>query len=206
MPKVFLPLLTVAAIASITIFYAGFQSGQQGALNPSAAAVSAEPDTTMAADSLRQPPVRQTVEAAPYQLTIVASDRWQTPGAAGELYEGDRLLWQQDLPHQYGPRYSLIGQQGQVLLVDEYINVASPYALTLISPDGQVTAQYSFDDIQSTLAVPRADIVRQAASGWWVSAPPTLSADGQAALIATGGTRLQVDLVTGQISASRQTF
>jgi hypothetical protein len=204
MLKFFLPLLTITAIASIATFYAGFQSGQSDALNPSASAASAEPEVTMATDSIRQPPVRQTIEAAPYQFNVVASDRWQTPMAKGEFYEGDHLLWQQDLPHQYGPRYSLIGQQGQVLLIDEYINVASPYALTVIAPDGQVTAQYSFDDIQSTLAVPRADIVRQAASGWWVSAPPTLSADGQTALIATGGTRLQVDLATGRISASPQ--
>lgn len=154
----------------------------------------------LVSDRISHPPVRQTTQRGDYQLVIAADDGWKTPTVTSELYQGPTLLWQKALPHQYGPRYSLIGTNGQVLLVDEYINVASPHALTLISADGETVAQYGFDDIQTALSVSRADLTRAATSGWWVSAEPVLNEAGDRAWIQAGGATLEVDLNTGQLS------
>lgn len=154
-------------------------------------------------DSLTRPPTRQTFTNGAYQLEIAAKDSWRSPSAVGKLYKNGKLLWQKDLPHQYGPRFSLVSPSGQVVLFDEYINVASLYAIALISPTGRTTRQYSFDDIKQALPdVAPADFTRQAASGWWISSLPTLAAAGNLARVETGGTTLELDLATGELSRS----
>ncbi len=200
MPR-FLPLLIVMAIAGSLFFWQRpFVRDQLSQLQPSS------PPTMpiTIADGLTYPPRRQTFTAGSYQFVVTATDQWQTPTATGTLYEGDRRLWQRNLPHEYGPRFVLVSVAGQVLLIDESINVASPYALTLLDPSGNVMAQYSFDDIKRMLGVSSAELTRQATSGWWISAPPTLShaADrtGVIALIPTGGTTLEVNLATGELN------
>ncbi|MEM9088198.1 MAG: hypothetical protein AAGC93_05580 [Cyanobacteria bacterium P01_F01_bin.53] len=151
-------------------------------------------------DSLTHPPLRQTFSSGAYQLVVSAEDQWETPLATSELYEGAALLWQKDLPHQYGPRFALVSDQGQVLLLDEFINVASPHALTLIDTEGEVVAQHSFEDIKKALDVTPSALTQQATSGWWISAPPTVTAKGDLALVKAGGTTLEIDLTTGQLS------
>lgn len=176
-----------------------------------------------AADKIAHPPIQQIIESGAngtsgeneqYRLEIMAQDGWRSPVAISQLSEGDRLLWRQVLPHQYGPRFSLVSPNGYVVLFDEYINVASPYAIALIHPNGTTIAQYSFDDIQATLHVARADITRQAASGWWISAPPTLNESfnesfnksfndsNLVARVETGGMLLELDLTTGELTVN----
>ena len=89
---------------------------------------------TASVDSLTRPSMRQTFTNGAYQLEIAAKDSWRSPSTIGKLYKDGTLLWQKDLPHQYGPRFSLVSPSGQVVLFDEYINVASPYAIALINP------------------------------------------------------------------------
>lgn len=158
---------------------------------------------TASLDSLTWPPMRQTFTNGAYQLEIAAKDSWRSPSAIGKLYKNGTLLWQKDLPHQYGPRFSLVSPSGQVILFDEYINVASPYAIALINPTGETTRQYSFDDIKQALPdVAPADFTQQAASGWWISSLPTLEAAGNLASVETGGTTLELNLATGELSRS----
>lgn len=194
MSKLLLPALTVAAIALIITVWPPQKIIPQSINSPTPAA---------AADRMAQPPLHQSFTTSPYRLIITAADSWQTPAATGQFYKDDTLLWQQTLPHQYGPRFALIGPQGHVLLLDEFINVASPYALSLLNAEGQIVAQYSFDDIQKTLAIPAATLTQKASSGWWISAMPTLSESAGSALVPTGGITLQVDLATGELSRDR---
>lgn len=153
-------------------------------------------------DRLPHPPVRQNFRNGDFQLVITAVDGWETPGAIASLYKGDRLLWEQPLTHEYGPRFAVVGQQGQVLLLDEYINVASSRAITILNPDGNKIAQYSFEDISGQLAVPAATLTRHAASGWWITAVPSVPPEATTpeVFIPTGGTTLSVNLSTGEIS------
>lgn len=199
MPKVLFSIVAVAAAAGVAIALSQVVTPTS---KPDIQATPvAERATVKVAtdDSLSHPPVRQDFSNGPYQLVITAEDRWETPLANSTLYEGDSILWEQDLPHQYGPRFVLVGRQGQVLLLDEFINVASPHAVTLIAPDGEIIQQSSFEDIQKTLRLRPADLTRQATSGWWISAAPELSSDGRYVFIKTGGTTLKVNMNTGEL-------
>ncbi|MEM8810103.1 MAG: hypothetical protein AAGF01_29135, partial [Cyanobacteria bacterium P01_G01_bin.38] len=108
-------------------------------------------------------------------------------------------LWQQPLPQEYGPRFVSVGAEGEVLLLDEYINVASPYAVMVMDLSGEVVAQHSFDDVQAVVDIPRAEMVEQAETGWWISASPEWEGDAQVS-VATSGKTLVIDLTNGQLS------
>lgn len=156
---------------------------------------------SVAADRLALPPERQSTSNGAYRLEIVGETGWLPPTPTATLYNDNALLWQKQLPHQYGPRFALVGAGGQVVLLDEYINVASSYAIALIDPTGKEIITYSFDDIQTFLQdISRAELTRQAASGWWISNQPQLDETAQNALVETGGTTLQINLTTGELS------
>lgn len=155
----------------------------------------------LATDKITLPAEHQSFETGTYRLEIMSEPEWRSPRPTATLYNGDTRLWEKEIPHQYGPRFSLVTSEGQVVLFDEYINVASPYAIALIHTTGETTSTYSFDDIQEFLQdVSRADLTRQATSGWWISSPPQLDEAEQNALVQTGGTTLQIDLSTGELS------
>ncbi|MGC1219870.1 MAG: pentapeptide repeat-containing protein [Phormidesmis sp.] len=165
-----------------------------------------ESSELLATDSIVHPPLRQMFTAGDYQLVITAADQWETSAAIAQLYKNSTLQWQKPLPQHYGPRFTLISTEGRVLFVDEYINVASPYALMLLNATGEAVACYSFEDIQNTLDVSAADLTRQAISGWWVAAAPQLSNslasdDQTVAWVGAGNWRIIVDLKTGELTA-----
>ena len=168
----------------------------------------ATPNTTdaeaISRDRLTHPPKSQAVTAGSYRLTLQAADQWQPPTVTAALYDDNRLQWQQTLPHQYGPKFALVSPSGQTALFDEYINIASEYAIAIISPTSEITHTYSFDDIHQVLqqtnpTLTRAVLTQKATTGWWIAAAPTLNDTGTHALIPTGGTTLQVDLTTGEL-------
>lgn len=151
------------------------------------------------ADRLTHPPLQQSLTADGYRFTITAADDWQTPAAIGKLYKNERLRWQVRLPHDYGPRFAVVSSAGQVLLVDEFINVASDHALTLFDVHGKAIARYSFEDIQRHLEVSAAELVSHASEGWWVASPPELNAQQSYVQIEAGGKTLKISLSTGEL-------
>ncbi|MFK8182759.1 MAG: hypothetical protein AB8B99_05240 [Phormidesmis sp.] len=205
--------LLVALVAYIT-------PASQKAFSPNSRKDASKPDTvtseaviteTSISDRLTHPPESQTFQNGPYELRISATDQWQTPAATGTLYESEQPLWQQSLPHQYGPKFALVSSSvsssGTTLLFDEYINIASDYAITLIASTGEIIRTHSFDDIHQALQqtqpnLTRADLTNQATTGWWISAAPTFNDAGTHALIETGGTLLHIELTTGNLTAS----
>jgi len=172
----------------------------------------AESSELPATDSIVHPPLRQIFTAGDYQLAIASADRWETSAAIAQLYKNGTLRWQKPLPQHYGPRFTLLSPEGRVLFIDEYINVASPYALMLLDTTGKAIACYSFEDIQNTLDVSAADLTRQAVSGWWVADAPQLSnssasgdqasGDQTVAWVGAGNRRVVIDLKTGELTAS----
>ncbi|PZO22839.1 MAG: hypothetical protein DCF25_01675 [Leptolyngbya foveolarum] len=156
-------------------------------------------DSNANGDRLAHPPIRQTFTSGTYRLVISTEDNWKTPLTQAKLFQGSTVLWEKALPHQYGPKFVLIGTQGNVLLLDEFINVASPHAITLIDIKGQAIAQHSVKAIQTTLNLSTADLTKQATTGWWISAAPTLNQLENCATVLTGGTTLSIDLETGAI-------
>jgi len=159
---------------------------------------------TAAADRVDYPPKeRRFVSASGVFILIVrAVDGWKTPRVAATLSKkGGPVLWQRELPHYHGPRRVLVTDDGHVLLVDEWINVVSRYALTLIGADGKTLASHSAEQVFSLLAVPRRAISEHARFGPWVTEGPELSADGKSALLWAGGRTLKLRLEDGRISA-----
>ena len=161
------------------------------------------------ADYIALPPAQQEVSSPQGQYVFVLStpDNWASKQAVGELFEvpdGRRQsLWTRILPHEYGPRYVLVSDQGQVLLLDEWINVASRQAVMVLSRENILVAQHHFDAMQALLNVPRASIVAQASSGWWITSPPTLNSADETARVETAGKVLMINLEDGELSVAR---
>ena len=99
-------------------------------------------------DAISRPPATRIFvsPAGHYKLTIENRDNWQTQETVADLkeIEGDaaRTAWQQTLPHRMGPRAALVTDNGEVVLIDEWINSPSPYALSEIDVRGTTIARY----------------------------------------------------------------
>ncbi|PSN11130.1 hypothetical protein C7293_25430 [filamentous cyanobacterium CCT1] len=152
------------------------------------------------------PPLRH--EASPagtYHLVLtLEKDAEGTRRTIASLFEttGDRCqqIWLRLLPHSYGPRLGLVNDRGTVVLLDEWINVASPYAIVLMGADGAVEAEYSFDEIVQITEQSRAEVVEQAAQGFWLAGRPTINRSGSQVSIPAAGGQLTLDLATGDLS------
>jgi hypothetical protein len=114
----------------------------------------------------------------------------------------EQLIWKQNLPHQFGPRYIFVADNGQVTLIEEWINIKSDHAITVINRENQTLAKYSFDDLQRIIGLPSATIVRRAKLGWWISAPPVLETSSHKIKIASSGLFLFIEPSTGAITLS----
>ena len=153
----------------------------------------------MAEDRIDLPPLERRFGSG-FVLTVKTLDGWKTPLARATLVDArGGVKWERELPHHHGPRRVLVTQSGQVLLVDEWINVLSRYALTLIAPSGVTVAQYSGEHLISALGVPRAAIRLHARLGAWMTVEPRM--DGDSVVFEAGGRRLVLRLEDGQLSA-----
>ena len=153
----------------------------------------------VAADRKDLPPTERRF-GTDFVLTVKTLDGWKTPLGRATLVDArGEVKWERELPHHHGPRRVLVTQSGQVLLVDEWINVLSRYALTLIAPSGVTVAQYSGEHLISALGVPRAAIRLHARLGAWMTVEPRM--DGDSVFFEAGGRRLVLRLADGQLSA-----
>ena len=64
-----------------------------------------------------------------FQFFVTSKDNWTSPKGRGKLTTSIdnklQVLWEETLPQEYGPRYVLVGSRGEVLMLDEKINVKS---------------------------------------------------------------------------------
>lgn len=157
-------------------------------------------------DAIPYPPVLRHLisEAGNYHLILtLEQDSSGARRTTASLFEatGDRCqqVWSHPLPHSYGPRLALVNNAGTVVLLDEWINVASPYAIVVMGLDGEVKAQYSFDDIVEITDQSRGEVVDQAAQGFWLSGSPEMNPTGAQVSIPTAGGQLTLDLARGEL-------
>lgn len=108
-------------------------------------------------------------------------------------------MWQQRLPHEWGPRTAVVSDEGRVVLVDEWINVVSSLALTLLDAQGRTVVVHPAEQIFSLLDVPRRSIADAATAGVWRTGEPRLSADGEAVELHAANRRLRLSTRTGQL-------
>jgi hypothetical protein len=159
-----------------------------------------------ARDKKTRPPAirRFTADTGTFQLEVTSSNSWRTSQAHAEMFavasSGRRSVWSISLPQRYGPALAVVADTGGVLLVDEWINTPSPYALMVIGPDGNTVSTHSMNDIATAAGLVPAQLAASAASGPWMSAPPAYLAAQDAVSIEAGGVRLRIDLKTGKLS------
>ena len=122
-----------------------------------------------------------------FNFVVFTRDGWKSLRATGDLFSVNgptaKLLWSRELPQQFGPRFALVNELGTVLMLDEWININSQYAVLLIDRDNRTVKQHSADSIQATMRVPTNEIVRMAKHGWWITEPPSVNSAGDAALV-----------------------
>ncbi|PZV09264.1 MAG: hypothetical protein DCF32_02760 [Leptolyngbya sp.] len=157
-------------------------------------------------DSIPHPPLlrHEPSPAGNYHLILtLRQDAAGTQRTTAGLFEilGDRCqqIWSHTLPHSYGPRLALVNDTGIVVLLDDWINVASPRAIVLMGVDGTVKRQHSFDDIVEITGQSRAAVVDQAVQGFWLGGNPELDIAGDRMTIPVAGGQLSLDLATGEI-------
>lgn len=163
-----------------------------------------QPSIEASEDAIALPAPSRVLASPEAQFFLVLRFQPEQRRSQAILYEvaGDRCqpVWQMLLPHEYGPRYGLVNDQGRVALIDEWINVRSPHALTVLDTAGDVVARYTYQDLQATVGLSDAEILSETQAGWWISEPPQLQDNGQQMSVGIGGQRLQVDLSTGQLA------
>ncbi len=153
----------------------------------------------MATDRIDLPPLERRFGSG-FVLTVKSLDGWKTPLGRAMLVDArGGVKWERELPQHHGPRQVLVTKSGQVLLMDEWINVLSRYALMLIAPSGVTMAEYSGEQIIRALGVPRAAIRLNARWGVWMTSEPSVV--GDAVFFEAGGRRLVLRLADGQLSA-----
>jgi hypothetical protein len=156
-------------------------------------------------DRITMPPAKRIVRSndGRFRLELSTEDGWRTRTATARLRDhrdGEpKLVWEQRLPHELGPRFVLISNQGAVVLLDENINVASRYAVSVVDPQGKELATHSFDAVAKALVVTRQKLAAHGKLGVWISSPPRLDNRLGTVTVSAGDKRLSIRLRDGSI-------
>lgn len=159
-------------------------------------------------DRIELPPLREEFMGADGRHRLVIStvdgSTWASHRGSAEmlLRQGDiwRTRWRMALAHAYRPRFALVTPQGGAVLLDEWINIRSALAITVLAPDGRTVAVTHVDAVIQLLGVPGREVVQAARYGIWLQSPPRLSADGLHAEVQTAGRLLRIRLSDGRLS------
>jgi hypothetical protein len=111
------------------------------------------------------------------------------------------VVWKLALPHRPRPRFACVSDDGHVVLLDEWLNVRSELAVTVIGPDGRTLAQHNLEAVRAALGVPSAALAPLATYGVWMASKPLISATGKACEVKAGGRTLSIALSSGALSA-----
>lgn len=159
-------------------------------------------------DSMPLPPVSKEVESknGAFRFRVYTTDNWRTPFPQGTLSVGSssaqRVAWQVKLPHQYGPRYTLVTTTGDVILLDGWLNIKPDYAVAILNGSQGSLISFSYEDVLRSLKISPAVLAEKARFGsWWITGKPSLDASGNLALIPAGGKTLIVDIRQAKIYA-----
>jgi len=178
----------VVGFASIVLSIGVFQAGaDQGPVSPG--------------DRMVLPPVERTTESLEGNYRLVLENPHEQVASARLIATGDpeQVVWQKVLPHHYGPRVGLVGSRGTVVLLDEWINVFTPYAIMVLARDGESLATYATDDIAVNLGISRAELAAKATFGPWMRGTPFISLKGETVTVPMGEHDLLINLTDGSI-------
>lgn len=160
-------------------------------------------------DKIRLPDARRvfTSPGGGYALIISTPDGWESKRVEAALYgvgeetegEGEReRLWKRTLPYPLGPRHAAVNDAGEVVLIDEWLNVKSDHAVRVIGVEGALVAAHPYERVREVLGVSGRRLLEAAeGGGWWVAGEPRLSGDGSYVYVPAGGRYLRVRLKDG---------
>lgn len=164
--------------------------------------------TAMAADQIVLPPMFETRSSASGQYVVELKLRAdgnphaaRTTASLWELSGASRkLLWTRDLSHRPRPRFALVGNDGRVVLLDEWLGLRSELAVMLIDTNNRTLATHDLETVRAALDVPIAALAPKARHGAWMQAPPTLGASGETVEVAAADRVLVISLRDGALS------
>jgi hypothetical protein len=93
----------------------------------------------------------------------------------------------------------MVGDKGNVLLIDEWANIASRYAVMVVDRENRPIAQHDFEAVRKVLGVPAAQVAQMARHGVWIVRAPVWDIPGVRVLIEAAGKTLRVDISNGAI-------
>lgn len=162
-----------------------------------------------ATDRISEPPDREAFlsPGACFEFVISMNgeaEEWTSSGSNGYLFRKEggnaELRWTKRLPHAYRPRFAFVNDDGFVILLDQWINVAGPHAVTVFDPQGKTIASYDFYDIADVVGVPGREIVPQAKHGAWMASEPQADVENNSVRVAVGGKGLDIQFDTGSLT------
>jgi hypothetical protein len=162
-----------------------------------------------ATDIAPPPPAREEFPAPDktYVFEVSTPDAWASRKSVGRLFQvaggTRRLLWSRPLPHEWRPRYVMVGVRGNVLLIDEWANITSRYAVMVVDRENRLVAQHDFDAVTKVLGVPAAQVARMARHGVWIVTPPVWENPGLSVVIEAAGKVMRVNLADGALALAR---
>lgn len=166
------------------------------------------PGRTQALDTITQPPDFEARSSpSGHYLLEVALRPHANPHAAratASLWEtraGARtLVWARELAHRPRPRFFLVGDEGQVVLLDEWLNLRSALAVTVMDKNQRTLAVHDLEAVRAALDVPIGALAPNARHGVWMQAAPTLSPRADFVEVAAAGRLLLIGLRDGRLS------
>jgi hypothetical protein len=166
------------------------------------------PADVMAADPITLPPDFETRSSASGQylleLKMRAGGNPHAARATASLWElqapSRKLLWTRELAHRPRPRFVLVGDAGQVVLLDEWLNLRSELAVMLIDKHNRVVAVHGLEAVRTALDVPIAALAPRARHGAWMQATPVVKAQADAVEVAAADRVLVISLRDGALT------
>ena len=138
------------------------------------------------------------------ELRLRANANAHAARATATLFEldasGRHALWTRDLPHRPRPRFFAVGDAGQAVLIDEWLNLRSELAVMVIDRKNVTLAQFDLEAVRAVLDVPIASLAPRARHGLWIQAPPQFNARGDAVEVAAADRVLSIRLSDGALS------
>jgi hypothetical protein len=215
MPKLFSDLLlkislrpTLKLSLTISLIILGLGIiGQFGFYKNKYLHISLNNSPLLIADAMSLPPLRREFmsQGKNYVFVVASSDRWKSGQAQGKLFQvtekGRKLLWTRKLSHLYGPRYSLVTDRGQVLLVDEWIHQPIEQTVQLFDRHNSLVVEYSFHQLLRLMDISTAQRQAKTRQNYLaIIALPTLNEAEMIVKLEVLGKKASLDLLTGDLS------
>ncbi|MEZ6075332.1 MAG: hypothetical protein R3C09_12575 [Pirellulaceae bacterium] len=141
-----------------------------------------------------------------FRLVVVVEEKRTEPVVYAELYRKsdggveEDLIWRIDkLPHRLGPSRALVTEGGRVLLIDEWVNTPSSFALMAIEKNGTIKLTLSFADLAKLTGNSERSMAESAKFGAWRSLEPYLVPGKEIACLCTCSTPFHLDLTNGEV-------